>query len=233
MVVRGFGAMVHLSGGRGAFLDPARFRSTRLFEENWRMIRDEALAVVTRGEDRNIQEIFQEQNAITQGDRWRSYIFKIHGYFVREHMEACPRTALLIRQDPGISSAMFSILAPGASLKAHRGPYKGVLRYHLALVVPGAGTECVLEVGGIRKHWVEGESLLFDDTYLHSAHNDSKGMRVVLFLDVVRALPFPLDRINRFLLWAIARSEYVQGVLRNMRDKEHVNPAREWSPAPN
>jgi aspartyl/asparaginyl beta-hydroxylase (cupin superfamily) len=35
-----------------------------------------------------------------------------------------------------MKTAFFSILAPGKHLPAHRGPYKGVMRYHLGLLIP-------------------------------------------------------------------------------------------------
>ena len=38
---------------------------------------------------------------------------------------------------------MFSILAPGKRIPPHDGPYKGVLRYHLGLIVPDAPVEQV------------------------------------------------------------------------------------------
>ena len=44
---------------------------------------------------------------------------------------------------------MFSILAPGKHIPPHDGPYKGVLRYHLGLVVPDAPVERLgIRVGG-------------------------------------------------------------------------------------
>ncbi len=50
----------------------------------------------------------------------------------------CPRTAALMREIPGMTTAMFSILSPRKHILDHRGPYKGVLRYHLGLIVPAA-----------------------------------------------------------------------------------------------
>jgi len=52
-------------------------------------------------------------------------------------------------------------------------------------------------VGGQRYHWQSGEAIVFDDAYVHSAHNPSSHARVVLFLDVLRPLPWGLDAINR------------------------------------
>ena len=84
---------------------------------------------------------------------------------------------------------MFSILAPRKRIPPHGGPYKGVLRYHLALMVPEPADQC----GHPRRRrrartGTEGESLVFDDTCEHEAWNDTDGTRVVLFVDLMRPL---------------------------------------------
>ena len=55
-----------------------------------------------------------------------------------------------------------------------------------------------------------GQSLLFDDGYEHHAWNDTDGVRVVLFVDVVRPLRPPADQLNRALIKAIGRSPYIR-----------------------
>ena len=37
-------------------------------------------------------------------------------------------------------------------------------------------------------YWKNGEGVVFDDTYMHEAFNDSDRVRVVLFLDVRRKM---------------------------------------------
>jgi beta-hydroxylase len=59
-------------------------------------------------------------------------------------------------------------------------------------------------------HWEEGRSLLFDDGYEHQAWNDTDGVRVVLFADVIRPLKPPADLLNRGLIAAIGRSPYIR-----------------------
>ena len=63
------------------------------------------------------------------------------------------------------------------------------MRYHLGLIVPDAPVERVgIRVGDVTVGWIEGRSLVFDDTYEHEAWNDTDETRVVLFVDVVRPL---------------------------------------------
>ncbi len=111
---------------------------------------------------------------------------------------------------PGLTTAFFSILAPHKRIGEHRGPWRGVLRYHLALRVPEPGEQAGISVGGEIAHWEEGRSLLFDDGYDHYAWNDTDGVRVVLFVDVIRPLRSPADRLNRALIAAIGRSPYIR-----------------------
>ena len=100
---------------------------------------------------------------------------------------------------------------------AHRGPYKGVIRYHLGLVVPEPAGSARIRVGDETRAWAEGESLVFDDSYNHEAWNDSDGDRVVLFLDVVRPCRFPFNLLNNLIIGVIARSPFVRDLERNQR----------------
>jgi ornithine lipid ester-linked acyl 2-hydroxylase len=51
---------------------------------------------------------------------------------------------------------------------------------------------------------------LFDDTFPHRAWNDADGMRVVLFLDVLRPLSQPAALINKITVQCIAWSPFIQ-----------------------
>ena len=72
-----------------------------------------------------------------------------------------------------MKTAFFSILAPGKHLPPHRGPYKGVMRYHLGLLIPEPAEQCGIRVDTETRHWAEGESMIFDDTFEHEAWNDT------------------------------------------------------------
>jgi aspartyl/asparaginyl beta-hydroxylase (cupin superfamily) len=127
----------------------------------------------------------------------------------------CPRTAALMREIPGMTTAMFSILSPRKHILDHRGPYKGVLRYHLGLVVPERAEHCRIRVGEGFRHWQEGKSMIFDDTFNHEVWNDTEETRVVLFVDVLRPLPSPESLINRLIVKAIGYSPFVLDAKRN------------------
>ncbi len=143
------------------------------------------------------QNVSEMQSIITKDDRWRTYFLQVYGWEIPKSREQCPRTWEVLREVPGMSLAMFSILEPGKRLPPHTGPHKGVLRYHLGLKVPSRDPAvCGIRVGEEVRGWTEGKSLLFDDTARHEAWNGSGEDRVVLFIDVPRPLPPVLAAVN-------------------------------------
>ncbi len=109
-----------------------------------------------------------------------------------------------------MTTAFFSILLPHKHLPAHRGPYKGVLRYHLGLKVPEPAAASAIKVGSKQASWQEGKSLIFDDTFVHEAWNSTNEIRVVLFVDFRRPLPFPISFLNNLFISYIRSSPLVQ-----------------------
>jgi beta-hydroxylase len=110
-----------------------------------------------------------------------------------------------------MKTAFFSILAPGKRLPPHRGPYKGVLRLHLGLLVPQPRERCGIRVANEVRHWDEGKALIFDDTFEHEAWNETGGVRVVLFVDLVRPMRLHARALNSLMIWMIALSPFVLG----------------------
>ena len=180
-------------------------------EERWPAIRAELEEVLSDREDLpNFQDISVDQASITDDDGWKTYFFFGYGFRSEANCARCPQTTALLDGIPGLTTAFFSILSPHKKIGAHRGPWRGVLRDHLALKVPAPAAAAGISVGGEVAHWEEGRSLLFDDGYEHHAWNDTDGVRVVLFVDVIRPLRAPADQINRALIWAIGRSPYIK-----------------------
>lgn len=173
---------------------------------------DEAL----RGPVPEFREVSTEQLHIAEGAPWKAYIFFLSGREYKKNTRACPMTASALRGIPGMISAFFSILEPGARLKEHRGPYKGVLRYHLALKVPPRAERCGIKVGGEVRHWTEGRSLIFDDTYAHSAWNESDQTRVVLFVDFMRQMKGPMAAVNQVMLALFRVSPFVHNMFEKL-----------------
>ncbi len=208
------------SVGNPAFFDPAKhpeFTWTRDLEGRWTIIRDELATVL---EHRQLlpsfHDISKDQRRISD-DGWKTYFFCAYGINAEGNRARCPATTRIVDAIPGMKTAFFSILAPGQHIPPHRGPFKGVIRYHLGLVVPEPRKRCRIRVGHEVRHWDEGKGLMFDDTYEHEVWNDTPGTRVVLFLDVVRPLRFPANLLNWLVLQMIAHSPYIQDGVENYR----------------
>jgi len=203
------------------FLDRADFAWAPALEAGWRDIRaelDEVLA--QRDELPNIQDIVADTVPISRDDRWKTFFFSAYGYRSEPNRARCPATAALTDQIPDLVTAFFSILSPGKHIAPHRGPFRGVVRCHLGLKIPGPPDSCGITVNGQTRHWAEGTTMFFDDGYQHWAWNDSDQTRVVLWLDVIRPLRRPAASVNRALLKAISASPF-------LRDAKHKHQAWE------
>lgn len=77
--------------------------------------------------------------------------------------------------------AFFSFLKPKQSIAEHYGESNHSLTVHLPLEIP---KNCYLNVANEKKAWQENELLIFDDSFLHSAHNNSDDVRVVLIFSI-------------------------------------------------
>jgi aspartyl/asparaginyl beta-hydroxylase (cupin superfamily) len=193
------------------FLPTETFAWIPELESHWTEIRAELDRVLDYQDALpNFQDISTDQVSITNDDGWKTYFFLGYGFRSQANAARCPRTSELLDSIPGLTTAFFSILVPGKRIPEHRGPWRGVLRYHLALRVPEPTAAAGIEVGGEVAHWEEGRSLLFDDGYQHQAWNDTSGVRVVLFADVLRPMRPAASLLNRALIRVIAISPFVQ-----------------------
>lgn len=207
--------------GDRPFFDTDIFPWVATLEAHWQEIRAELNPILNRlPAIPNFQDISQDQYSITQDDRWKTYFFYGYGHKAEKNCARCPNTTALIEQIPDLKTAFFSILLPHKHIPEHRGPYKGLLRYHLALKVPEPADKCGIRVGDEIRHWREGNSLLFDDTYPHEAWNNTDDIRVVLFVDVVRPMRRPDSWLNRGMINLISISPYVKSGQKNCLDWE-------------
>jgi aspartyl/asparaginyl beta-hydroxylase (cupin superfamily) len=192
--------------GDKTFFDTKDFPWVVDIEAEWKTIRKELDSLmVHREEIPNFQDVSKAQRALTQGDQWKTFFFYSFGNKVKENCERCPETDRLLKKIPGMKTGMFSILSPRKYIAPHRGPYKGVLRYHLGLMIPGVDGSCRIRVGKDIRSWQEGKSMIFDDSNEHEVWNDNDAFRAVLFVDFVRPTIFPLSVVNRLIIWGRGR----------------------------
>jgi beta-hydroxylase len=188
------------------------FPELKPLSENWRTIRDEAVALFDEGHiraaagntDWGFHSFFKSG--------WKRFYLKWYEDFLPSAQAMCPQTVALLKTIPSVHGAMFAVLPPGAKLGAHRDPFAGSLRYHLGLVTPNSN-KCRILVDGVECVWHDGEAFLFDETFIHVAENTTDISRIILFCDVERPMRFPLvTRINRWVSEHIVKASATQNM---------------------
>lgn len=120
---------------------------------------------------------------------WKRFYLKWYGTPHPSAQQLCPETSRLLAAMPGVKAAMFAALPPGSRLVRHRDPYAGSLRYHLGLITPN-DDDCFIEVDGQRYSWRDGDAVVFDETYIHYADNQTDTNRIILFCDLERPMRY-------------------------------------------
>lgn len=198
--------------GAGPFFDAATFDWARRLEAGQPTMRRELEQLVADGRALQTSHDLTAVSSI-RADLWSTIVLSYYGR-TSGVARRCAATMALLEGVPGLRAASFSILWPGGEIPPHRGPYAGVVRYHLGLIVPRPPEGCGIRVGDQIRHWEEGCSLVFDESFEHEAWNTTDGMRAVLFLDIDRPLRQPARRANAAALALFAASPYVRSTQR-------------------
>lgn len=184
-------------------------------ENDWEAVRDELQPILEqRKHVPPFHVISPDQKKISQGEDWRTFFLSGFGYRVDSNCRRCPRTSALLDRVPNLCNAWFSILAPGCHIPPHRGVTKGIIRCHLALVLPERRDRCLIRVEDQIRQWDLGKCLVFDDTYEHEVRNDTEQERVVLAFDFHRPMRWRGRLVNQLFLKAIRRTHYFRRPLR-------------------
>ncbi len=208
---------VHFSKvGNPPIYDNAVFPWTREIELEWPAIRAELDRLLTRKDDLpGFHEISSDVGVISQDRGWKTFLLAGYGFKSDANIGMCPETWRICQNIPGLITVMFSILEPGKHLPPHRGPYNGVLRLHLGLVVPEPREQLGIRVSREVYRWREGEAVIFDDAYEHEAWNRTGETRVVLFVDFRKPLRFPASVFNWLLLHLAVFTPFIREGLDN------------------
>tara|TARA_R110002049_G_scaffold302929_2_gene496831 strand:- start:419 stop:1243 length:825 start_codon:yes stop_codon:yes gene_type:complete len=195
-------------------------------EGDWQKVRAELDGVMQfRDAMPSFQEIVKEVGQIQQDDQWKTFFLRGVGMDCSENARRCSETMKVVNQIPGCTTAFFSILSPHKHIPHHRGPWAGVLRLHMGLLVPEPKHMCRIRVGDQVLAWDEGKVIIFDDTFDHEVWNDTDGYRVVLFVDFERPLRWPMNLINHWILNFAGFAPF----LREARGKQKDSESKFWS----
>lgn len=164
------------------FVDPAPDPWRRVLEQRWRAIRDEARALPP--------------------SRWSDWAPPVHNYalgakfapFVMRYrppwltcemgpnVAACPLTAGLLQELPGVYTLALSCMPPGARVQPHCDlDEPGFLRFHLGLETDDAAR---FRCGDRWVTWQEGRVHAFQPATEHEVVHDGTRPRIVLLMDV-------------------------------------------------
>jgi beta-hydroxylase len=197
---------------RQPYVDLKHFPELDVLQQNWQMIRDEALRLFDEGyiraaatyNDLGFNSFFKRG--------WKRFYLKWYGEFLPSAQALCPQTTALLANIKCVNAAMFALLPPGSRLGKHRDPFAGSLRYHLGLSTPNS-ERCAIVVDGEPYYWRDGEAVMFDETFIHYAYNETDTPRLILFCDIERPLKTPIARFfNRFFGKPLARAAATQNV---------------------
>lgn len=189
-----------------AYLDVAEFPELKPLADNWKMIRDEALKLFDDGYIRAAEKHNDAGFRTFFRTGWKRFYVKWYEDALPSARALCPQTTELVASVPSVNAAMFALLPPGARLGKHRDPFAASLRYHLGLVTPNSA-ECFISVDGEPYHWRDGEAVMFDETYVHTAENRTSTTRLILLCDIERPLTNAFARaMNRWLGHRIIRA---------------------------
>ena len=204
--------------GNPPIYDKAVFPWAKEIEQEWRAIHSELEQVLTRQDDLpGFHEISSDVATISQDRGWKSFLLSGYGFRSEANIARCPETWRICQKIPGLITVMFSIFEPGKHLPPHRGPYNGVLRLHLGLIVPEPRDQLGIRVENEIYRWREGEAVIFDDAYEHEAWNDTAHTRVVLFVDFRKPTRFPARFLNWLLLNLAVFTPFIREGLDNQK----------------
>ena len=181
-------------------------------------IRDEALPILAHNEAIPPFRDFapgHERIAPSAND-WRSFFFYGYGYPVHENLQRCPVVAEVVKDVPGLVSAIYSVVGPGAHIRRHRGVSKAIMTAHIGLIVPDNAEACRMDVDGNTVVWRVGEAAVFDDTHPHEVWNETDQTRVLLLIQFRRPMRQPGRLVADMLVNFVRRSSFVQRARRNL-----------------
>ncbi len=187
---------------KSPILDLADYPELAVLQENWETLREEALGLYKNGyfdstTDVNNQSYYDVGFRTFYKYGWSKFYCKWYGTVHNSAQQHCPKTVALLESIDSVNGAMFTLLPPGSKLTRHLDPIACSLRYHLGLSTPN-DDDCYISIDGNVHSWRDGTPLLFDETYLHFAHNDTQTPRLILMCDVERPMFF-LGRGFNFL----------------------------------
>jgi beta-hydroxylase len=193
---------------RPAIMDINDFPELAEIQDNWEVIREEAMTLMADGgfdtiSDPDSASFYDVGFRTFYKYGWTKFYVNWYGYTHESAKRTCPKTVALLSKIPSVNGAMFSVLPPGGQLTRHLDPVACSLRYHLGLDTPNHD-DCYISVDDQTYSWRDGEPVLFDVTFLHYAHNDADKSRLILMCDIERPMSWFGHILNLPYKWLMS-----------------------------
>jgi len=162
-----------------AFWENSRFDWVTRLEAESDMIQEEfAQYLVSVGD-------FKGDSAVmsAMGPGWSSVRLQRLGRWNLENCARFPKTVKLLEEleiPLAVRGVMFARQLPGTGVQPHSDGRNFILTAHLGIEVP---EDCWIKVGGEKRTWENGKTIVFDTSFEHSTFNEADTDRVVLIID--------------------------------------------------
>ena len=184
------------------FMDLKDFPELSSIQDNWETIRSEAVKVY---EEQYFDKTKDKDNAghYDLGFRtfykygWSKFYVTWYGYTHESSKRLMPKTVEIMNSIPSVNGSMLTILPPGGKLTRHLDPLACSMRYHLGLMTPN-DDNCFINVDGESYSWRDGQAMMFDETFLHYAQNNTDQPRLIIMCDIERPMGFFGKIVNFF-----------------------------------
>lgn len=203
-----------------SFWRPEQFELSTALQREFPSIREEIEAL-----DPN--QFHDEAERIQRTGQWQVLMLLEAGRWHEENLKSLPVISRILKQSEEVrlagGLAYLSRLSPGTVVAPHTGPTNMRLRLHFAIRVPDG--DCAMRVADSERHWVEGESTVFNDFLQHEVWNRTDGERLILLVDVWHPDITPQERkLLEAIHWMA--EQHGQGLLKYWKKNE---TAREGS----
>lgn len=169
-------------GTEPSFEDPAKFRWTKEFEENY-----EAIYVELKEYLKNHNLIgYFIKSMVSRENSWKTIPLRTWGIQQFKNQKHFPITYSIIQKYPEITSSSFNLLEAKSKILPHLGDTNTVYRCHLGLDIPAGLPDCAFRVREEVRSWENGKWLIFMDAYNHEAYNNSDRDRFIFVVDILR-----------------------------------------------
>ncbi len=168
-------------------IDKSHFPEIQVIEDNWEIVREEALKLYDSGYITTHDDL--PASSFYKDNRWKSFYLKAYNNQIPSAYIYAPKTMELINQVPYMNLALFAVLMPGKTINQHHDPFSFTVRYSLGLSTPNSD-DCGIVVDTQDYKWKDGDSIIFDENYMHNAYNHTDTPRLILMTDLDRPMSF-------------------------------------------